>query len=133
MVDGGGVPLNATVTAANRHDVTQLIPLVAGTKLVVPGPDGEDRMPARVLGDRAYGSAERHAVWRWMGAEPAVAAPGSPHGSGLGRERYVVEQTIALLHQNRRLKVRYEKRSDIHKAFLTLACIRICAHRLLAP
>ena len=133
MVDGGGVPLNATVTAANRHDVTQLVPLVAGTKLVVPGEGGEDRMPERVLGDRAYWSAGHHAVLRWMGTEPAVARPGSPHGSGLGVERYVVERTIATLHQNRRLKVRYEKRSDIHKAFLTLACIRICAGRLLAP
>ena len=133
MVDGGGVPLNATVTAANRHDVTQPVPLVAGTKLVVPGEGGEDRMPARVLGDRAYWSADHHAVLRWMGTEPVVARPGSPHGSGLGVERYVVEQTIAVLHQNRRLKVRYEKRSDIHKAFLTLACIRICAARLLAP
>ncbi len=133
MVDGGGVPLNATATAANRHDVTQLVPLVAGTKLVVPGEDGEDRLPGRVLGDRAYSSAERHAVLRWMGTAPAVAERGTPHGSGLGRERYVVEQTIAILHQNRRLKVRYEKRSDIHKALLTLACVRICAHRLLAP
>ncbi len=133
MADGGGVPPNAPVTAANRPDVTALIPLVAGTKLVVPGPDGEDRMPDRVLGDRAYSSAGHHAVLRWMGAEPVVARRGDPHGSGLGRERYVVERTIAILHQNRRLKVRYEKRSDIHKAFLTPACIRTCAHRLLAP
>jgi hypothetical protein len=43
----------------------------------------------------------------------------------------VVEQTIAAVHQNRRLKVRYEKRSDIHQAFLTLACIKICCNRLL--
>jgi len=133
IVDGGGIPLNATVTAANRNDVTQLVPLVAGIKLAVAGADGEDRMPARVLGDRAYRSAKHHAVLRWLGTEPVVAAPGSPHGSGLGRERYVVEQTIAILHQNRRLKVRYEKRSDIHKAFLTLACIKLCAGRLLNP
>jgi len=41
-----------------------------------------------------------------------------------------VEQTIAALHQNRRLKVRYEKRSDIHLAFFTLACIKVCWYRL---
>jgi IS5 family transposase len=132
-VDGGGIPLNVTVTAANRHDVTQLVPLVAGIKLVVAGADGEHRLPVRVLGDRAYCSATHHAVLRWLGTEPVVASRGTSHGSGLGRERYVVEQTIAAVHQNRRLKVRYEKRSHIHRAFLTLACIKICLGRLLRP
>ena len=28
MTDAGGVPLAATLTGANRHDVTQLLPLV---------------------------------------------------------------------------------------------------------
>lgn len=121
------------MTAANRNDVTRLPPLVAGIKPAVPTPGGEDRLPARVPGDRAYRSAKHHAVLRWLGTEPVAAAPGSPHGSGLGRERYVVERTIANRHRNRRLKVRCEKRSDIRKAFLTLARIKICARRLLNP
>jgi len=36
------------------------------------------------------------------------------HGSGLGRWRWVVEQTFAWLNQFRRLRVRYDKRADIH-------------------
>jgi len=32
----------------------------------------------------------------------------------------------------RRLRVRYERRSDIHQAFLTLGCIRICYNVLKA-
>ena len=67
---------------------------------------------------------------RWIGIEPVFAQRGRAHGSGLGKQRYVVEQTIAALHQNRRLKVRYDKRSDIHQAFLTLACIKVCWYRL---
>ncbi len=133
MVDGSGTPLNATVTAANRHDVTQLLPLAEGCRLPPPVEGGGPGLPARVLGDRAYSSARHHAELRRMGTEPCVARRGGPHGSGLGRERYVVEQTIAALRQDRRLRVRYEKRSDIHLAFLTLACIRICARRLLDP
>jgi len=31
-----------------------------------------------------------------------------------------------------RLKVRYERRADIHQAFLTLACIKLCSYRLAA-
>ncbi|WP_433367872.1 hypothetical protein [Streptosporangium sp. CA-115845] len=44
---------------------------------------------------------------------------GTAHGSGLGVHRWVVEQTIALLHWFRRLLTRWEIRDDIHEAFLT--------------
>jgi transposase len=44
-----------------------------------------------------------------------IAWPKSDHGSGLGRERWVVERTIAWLHQYRRLRIRYERRDDIHE------------------
>jgi transposase len=44
----------------------------------------------------------------------------------LGRWRWVVERTFAWLNQFRRLRVRYEKRADIHEAFLSLACALIC-------
>ena len=36
-----------------------------------------------------------------------------------------MERTFALLNQFRRLRVRYEKRADIHEAFLSLACALI--------
>jgi hypothetical protein len=37
----------------------------------------------------------------------------------------VVERTLAWLNQFRRLRVHYDKRADIHKAFLSLACALI--------
>jgi transposase len=40
--------------------------------------------------------------------------------------RWVVERTFAWLNQFRQLRLRYEKRPDMHLAFLTFACIRIC-------
>lgn len=55
---------------------------------------------------------------------------GSEHGSGLGVHRWVVEQTFALLHWFRRMRIRWEIRDDIHEAFLSLACAIICWHRL---
>ena len=48
------------------------------------------------------------------------------HGSGLGRWRWVVERTFAWLNQFRRLRVRYDKRGDIHEAFLSLGCAMSC-------
>jgi hypothetical protein len=50
----------------------------------------------------------------------------SAHGSGLGRWRWVAERTFAWLNQFRRLRVRYDKRADIHEAFLSLGCALIC-------
>jgi len=47
-------------------------------------------------------------------------------GSRLGRWRRVVERTFAWLSQFRRLRVRYDKRADIHEAFLSLGCALIC-------
>ncbi|WP_149113943.1 hypothetical protein [Limnoglobus roseus] len=68
---------------------------------------------------------------RWSDIEPVLARRGTGHGSGLGTQRYVVEQALAAIHQNRRLKVRYDKRADIHQAFPTLACIKVCCNRIL--
>ena len=117
------------MTAANVHDVTVMLAVLAACPL--PGYGGPGRPPARLLGDRGYDSQGHEEIVRWMGVEPAIAPQRTAHGSGLGKERYVVERTIAAVHQNRRLKVRYERRADIHQAFLTLACIKVCSYRLL--
>jgi IS5 family transposase len=93
---------------------------------------GIDLLPDQLYADRAYHSADLEGLLRWLGIEPKIAHRHTGHGSGLGRHRYVVEQTIAAVHQNRRLKVRYERRADIHQAFLTLACIKVCYYRLSA-
>ena len=52
------------------------------------------------------------------------------NGSGLGTYRWVVEQSLALLHRFRRLRTRWEIRHDIHEAFLSLARAIICWRRL---
>jgi transposase len=79
-----------------------------------------------VLADRAYDSEPRREALRQRDIEPMLAQRQIPHGSGLGIYRWVVERTTAWFHQDRRLRVRYERRADIHQAFLTLACIKIC-------
>ena len=47
-------------------------------------------------------------------------------GAAWGDSRWVVERTFAWLNQFRRLRVRYEKRADIHEAFLYLGCALTC-------
>ena len=48
------------------------------------------------------------------------------HGSGLGKTRWVIERTLSWFHQLRRLQIRWERRADIHKAFMLLAGSFIC-------
>jgi hypothetical protein len=43
----------------------------------------------------------------------------------------VIEQTIALSHWFRRLRIRWEIRDDIHEAFMTPAAAIICRRRLI--
>jgi hypothetical protein len=57
-----------------------------------------------------------------------IAKRGEPHGTGLGIFRYVVERTISWLHGFRRLRIRWDRRDDIHEAFLGLA-VSLSTHR----
>ena len=47
-------------------------------------------------------------------------------GVHLGKHRWVVERTLSWINRYRRLRVRYERREDIHQAFLSLASALIC-------
>ena len=118
------------LTGANAHDITQLLPLVEAIP-PVRGKRGHPRQrPQRIQGDRGYDSESHRDELRSRGMEPVFAKRYTPHGSGLGVYRWVVERTLAWLHQFRRLRVRYERRDDVHEAFLTIGCIVICWRRL---
>ncbi len=117
-----------SLTGGNRNDVTQLLPLLAKIPSVAGLVGRPRRRPDLLLADRGYGHDKyRRLVWA-QGIKPVIARRGVPHGSGLGIHRWVVERTIAWLHGFRRLRVRWERRDDIHEAFLGLATCLI-THR----
>jgi transposase len=78
-----------------------------------------------VLGDRAYDAATIRRGLRTRHIEPVLAMRGTAHGSGLGQWRWLVERSFAWLSQFRRLRLRCDKRADIHEAFLSLGCALI--------
>jgi transposase len=84
------------------------------------------RLPRVLQGDRGYDSQPHRDRLRARGIVPVLARRRTPHGSGLGVLRWLVERTHAWLHRFRRLTVRYERRADVHQAFLTLGCVLIC-------
>ncbi|MCC6793701.1 MAG: IS5 family transposase [Candidatus Hydrogenedentes bacterium] len=126
VTDGQGIPLAFTVTGANRHDVTQLVALIDAIPPVRGKVGRPKRRPRYVVADRAYHSAPHEVELSDRGIGAFIARRKSSHGSGLGILRWVVERTISWLHQFRRLRVRYERRVDIHEAFLALGCVCIC-------
>jgi transposase len=126
ITDARGTPLASKLTGANRHDVTQLLPL-ADSIPAVRGKVGHPRSrPRRIQGDRGYDSEPHRRKLRQRDIEPVLAKRRTAHGSGLGVFRWVVERTLSWLHQNRRLRTRYERRDDTHEAFVDLGCAMIC-------
>ncbi|MER5619061.1 IS5 family transposase [Streptomyces sp. NPDC002215] len=130
IVDRHGTPLAVALTSGNRHDVTHLIPLLDA----IPhnrGLRGRPRhRPRRLLADRGYDFDKYRRLVRARGITPKIARRGTPHGSGLGKTRWVIERTFARLHQFKRLRIRYEIRADLHLGLLQLTCSIICLRRL---
>ncbi|WP_186044514.1 IS5 family transposase [Burkholderia gladioli] len=128
--DANGTPIAAILTGANRNDVTQLVPLI---EAIVPigGVRGRPlSRPGRVYADRGYDHDKYRRILHERNIPTRIARRGHPHGSGLGKVRWVVERTHVWLHHFRRLRTRFERRADIHEAFLKLGCCLICWNTL---
>ncbi|MFB7939248.1 IS5 family transposase [Streptomyces sp. NPDC056049] len=113
-----------------RHDVTQLRPLL-DTIPHIRGRVGRPRhRPRRLFADRGHAYDKYRRLLRTRGITPKIARRGTAHGSGLGKTRWVIERTFAWLHQFKRLRIRYERRADLHLGLHQLACSIICLRRL---
>ncbi|WP_454742759.1 IS5 family transposase [Cupriavidus necator] len=128
--DANGIPVAAILTGANCNDVTQLLPLVDAIA-PIRGVRGRPlQKPEAIYADRGYDSERHRQELRERGITPGLAKRGTAHGSGLGKYRWVVERTHAWLRHFRRLRIRFERRGDIHEAFLKLGCCLICWNTL---
>lgn len=110
--------------------MTQLLPLIDAIPKIKGRVGPPASKPVLVLGDRGYDSQSHRDALAARGIRSLLARRNTPHGTHLGLLRWVVEQSIALLHQFRRLRTRFDKRADVHESFLTLGCSAICWRRL---
>ena len=126
ICDGRGVPLAVRLTGANRNDSQEALALVDA----IPPLQGERGRPRRrphcVLVDRGYDAAAIRRGLRTRHILPLLAKRRTTHGSGLGDGGGSSSGRLRWLNQFRRLRVRYDKRADIHEAFLSLGCALIC-------
>lgn len=113
-------PLVSILTGASVHDVTQLLPLIDAIP-AIPGLRGHPHPPTAetvcCLPDRGYDSERHRQALCNRGIEPMIARHRAECGSDLGECRWIFECTHAWLHRFRR--IRFERRADIHGAFLT--------------
>jgi transposase len=132
MVDRHGVPLAIRTAGANASDHRQIIPLVLDFPKVGGKPGRPKELPDELYADRGYDSDATRMLLSWLGIEPKIARRKTPHGSGLGRVRWVVERTISWLKGLRRMRVRYDRLAVIQDAWTTPAasviCFRILTH-----
>jgi len=126
LTDGQGVPLAVALSAANVHDSQVALDLVHSVQPIYR-PRGRPRQrPQALAADKAYDSRQIRQKLRALGIRALIPRRGTGREHGVGPVRWVVERTLSWLSQLRRLRVRYEKRADIHKAFLTIGCALIC-------
>lgn len=128
ITDGNGLPLVVQTGPANRRD-EQWLPGLLWWLWVVLGYGWRCR-PAALLGDRGYGFPWSIAVVLAWGIRSRLAVRGTPHGSGLGRTRFVVERTHSWFGHYRRLLVCYENTGAHYQGLYQLAACAICARRL---
>jgi hypothetical protein len=123
VVPAGGV--------TDEQLIAMLVGRARGDGLKLTGEGGLlQQLTKRVLESALEGEITDHVGYDEQGTEPIIPKRKTDGVKGLGKLRYVVEQTFALLHQSRRLAVRWERRLDIHDGLVSLACALICWRRL---
>jgi transposase len=130
VVDRRGIPLSVTLSGANVPDGKGLLETVDAVAPVRGQRGRPRRRPAKLHADKAYDSGPLRAELRRRGITPRIARRGIESSVRLGRHRWVVERTISWQQGFRRLRVRDEKRDDIHEALVHLANAMICWGRL---
>jgi len=126
VVERTGLPLAALLSGANRHDSMIFEDLLDAIP-PIKTPAGRRRTrPAKLHADKGYDYPRCQQALRQRHIKVRIARKGIERSDRLGRHRWVVERTLAWLNRFRRLTVRYERRADIHQAFLTLGCCLIC-------
>ena len=115
------------VSGANRHDSMMFEPCVDA----IPAVKGIQGRPRRrhykLHADKGYDYARCRAHLRKHGILSRIARRGVESSEKLGKHRWVVERTHGWFAGFGKLRIRLERRLDIHLALLKLAAAIICA------
>ena len=113
------------ITGANRHDSVVFEELIDAIPLIKQSRGARRKRPDKVHAEKGYDFKRCRSALSKRGIKVRIARRGIDSSDRLGRHRWVVERSLSWLSQMRRLRVRYERRADIHEALLRLGCALI--------
>ncbi|SMQ95144.1 tis1421-transposase b [Xanthomonas fragariae] len=125
IVDRNSIPLAVCVTGANRHDSVVFEELIDALPPIGGKPGRPRRWPDKLHADKAYDIDRCRAFLKQRGIIARIA-----RNDRLGRHRWGVERTHAWFAGMGKLRIRFERRIDLHLALLSLACSIICLRLL---
>ncbi len=134
VVDRQGLPLAVSISGSNVHDSKMLeaaMDAIPPLRLPRKRRGRPRKRPRKLHADKGYDYPRCRQALRARTITPRIARREIESSERLGRYRWVVERTLSWLNRFRRLKVCYERRADIHWAFLTLGCALICWRHML--
>ena len=129
VCDSRGVPLAVAVSAGQRHEVSQFLPVFEASRLPRTRRRARYR-PDKLAGDKGY-NAEWIRDWLRQRRIEAVIprrTPRSESGERFDRHAYrrrnVVERCFCWLKECRRVFSRYDKLARSYRVFLQLAVLQ---------
>ncbi|MBB4132032.1 IS5 family transposase [Xanthomonas arboricola] len=114
IVDRNGVPLVVCITGANRHDSVVFEELLDALPAISGKPGHPRRWPDKLHADKAYDVQRCRTVLKQRGIIARIARKGIERNDRLGHHRWVVERTHAGFAGMGKLRIRFERRIDIH-------------------
>lgn len=123
-----GLPMGASVSAGQDHELRHATTLLDGIRVRRRGPGRPRSRPEALAADRAYSAGSFYDYLRRRGIKQVIPERRLPSGRKrkapprkLDQERYrrrnVVERLVGWLKERRRLSTRYEK---LAQKFLTM-------------
>lgn len=131
VADPGGAPMVLRAASANTSDHCEILSAIAAVPKI-RGRRGRPRSGPRVVyADAGYDSDSTRDVLKMIKITSHIRRRNAPHGSHLGKVRWVVERSFSWLKGLRRLRVRYDRSTLTLNAWMHLAQAAICLSMLL--
>ena len=115
------------ISGANRHD-SMMFEKCLDAIPAVKGLSGRPRCrPAKLHADKGYDYARCRKYLKRRGNISRIARRGIESSSRLGKHRWVVERTHGWYAGFGKLRIRFERQLETHRALLLLASAIICS------